>query len=98
MDQKYTGARSAVEEELKGRPEIGKTKDPTDPWIHRSANMQCRTCMWFIAKSKSPTTPFTSTFLKMVGRCRRHAPSMSGFPAVFPTDWCGDHKIDENKI
>lgn len=33
-----------------------------------------------------------------LGRCRRHAPTMSGFPAVFTTDWCGDHKIDENKI
>ncbi len=25
-------------------------------------------------------------------RCRRHAPTMSGFPAVYPSDWCGDHK------
>ena len=32
------------------------------------------------------------------GRCRRHAPSMNGYPAVFATDWCGDHKLDENKI
>jgi hypothetical protein len=23
---------------------------------------------------------------------------MSGYPAVFDTDWCGDHKIDENKL
>ena len=26
-------------------------------------------------------------------RCRRHAPKMSGYPAVFTTDWCGDHKL-----
>jgi hypothetical protein len=23
---------------------------------------------------------------------------MAGFPAVFDTDWCGDHKLDETKI
>lgn len=28
-------------------------------------------------------------------RCRRHAPTMSGYPAVFPSDWCGDHKMDK---
>lgn len=26
-------------------------------------------------------------------RCRRHAPTMQGWPAVFPEDWCGDHKL-----
>jgi len=33
-----------------------------------------------------------------LGRCRRHAPTMSGFPAVFAQDWCGDHKLDEGKV
>ena len=33
----------------------------------------------------------------MIGRCRRHAPTMSGFPVVFDTDWCGDHKLDETR-
>lgn len=28
-------------------------------------------------------------------RCRRHAPTMQGWPAVYPTDWCGDHKLDK---
>lgn len=28
-------------------------------------------------------------------RCRKHAPTLGGFPAVFPTDWCGDHKLDK---
>jgi len=32
-------------------------------------------------------------FLNM--RCRRNAPSMKGFPAVYATDWCGDHKISK---
>ena len=28
-------------------------------------------------------------------RCRRHAPTMQGYPAVFENDWCGDHKLDK---
>lgn len=59
-----------------------------DPWKHRSSGMQCSTCMWFV--EKQPSTEF--------GRCRRHAPTMNGYPAVFSTDWCGDHKMDENKL
>jgi hypothetical protein len=34
----------------------------------------------------------------MLGRCRRHAPTMNGYPAVFEADWCGDHKLDETKL
>jgi hypothetical protein len=29
-------------------------------------------------------------------RCRRHAPTMQGYPAVYPDDWCGDHKLDKS--
>lgn len=60
-----------------------------DPWAHRSKGMRCQTCMWFVLKI-SPTP-------NAVGRCRRHAPTMNGYPVVFDTDWCGDHKLDENK-
>ena len=68
----------------------GDTGDIRDPWAHRSQGMKCRTCMWFIVKiSLTPTA---------IGRCRRHAPTMSGYPVVFDTDWCGDHKLDENKV
>jgi len=28
-------------------------------------------------------------------RCRRHAPTLQGYPAVFLDDWCGDHKLDK---
>lgn len=59
-----------------------------DPWKHRSAGMRCASCMFFAPKA--PREDF--------GRCRRHAPTMSGFPAVFATDWCGDHKLDESKL
>lgn len=62
-----------------------------DPWVHRSHGMRCHTCMWYVAKA-SPDA------LTRIGRCRRHAPTMGGFPCVYPTDWCGDHRVDETKI
>jgi hypothetical protein len=43
-------------------------------------------------------TDNTRIIEKALGRCRRHCPTMSGFPAVFENDWCGDHKVDENKV
>jgi hypothetical protein len=65
-----------------------------DPWAHRSKNMLCSTCMWFVEKAGANTGSSTVPF----GRCRKHAPTMSGYPAVYGNDWCGDHKLDENKI
>ena len=59
----------------------------TDPWAHRSEKMSCKTCMSYVKKGDEEST---------MGRCRRHAPTMSGYPVVFETDWCGDHKLDEN--
>lgn len=64
-----------------------------DPWKHRSAGMQCRTCMWSVMKEPSGVTARPA-----IGRCRRHAPTMNGYPVVYESDWCGDHKLDENKI
>lgn len=66
-----------------------------DPWQHRSAGMRCRTCMYAVWKEAIDARPAGS---KRVGRCRRHAPTMSGYPAIFEDDFCGDHKIDENKV
>ena len=66
-----------------------------DPWKHRSAGMQCRTCMY--ASWKEPVIP-SPCERKRVGRCRRHAPTMNGYPAIFEADWCGDHKLDENRV
>ena len=58
-----------------------------DNWIHQSANMLCKTCMYYMPKAN-----------EIVGRCRRNAPTMKGWPVMFPTDWCGEHKLDETKI
>ena len=65
-----------------------------DNWKHRSKGMRCSTCMFFVPKVRAdednrPDEP--------IGRCRRHAPTMSGWPVMKPSDWCGDHKLDENK-
>jgi len=73
----------------------------SDNWKHRSSGMICNTCMFFVRKKPSaPVSVETGDDPKrgMLGRCRRHAPTMKGFPAVFECDWCGDHKLDENKI
>ncbi len=59
-----------------------------DPWKHRSAGMRCRTCLYFVPKVSDAGTA--------LGRCRRHAPTLSGYPVVFQTDWCGDHKLSED--
>ena len=64
--------------------------NPADPWAHRSAGMKCRTCIYFVRKLGEGE----------LGRCRRHAPRAEGggWPAVFSTDWCGDHKLDGTKL
>lgn len=63
-----------------------------DPWKHRRLAMSCGTCMWFVAKLRADDKPGP------LGRCRKHAPVMSGYPVVFDNDWCGDHKLDENAV
>jgi len=60
---------------------------PTDdPWEHRAAGMRCRTCMWYVPKAGA---------VRELGRCRRHAPTLNGYPVVMVDDWCGDHKLNE---
>ena len=89
------------QEQTRGtRPEVARQGAIAggDPWVHRSKGMRCGTCIWFVEKqsllNRNPkTAPET-----IVGRCRRHAPTMNGYPVVYMTDWCGDHRIDENKI
>lgn len=58
-----------------------------DNWKHRSENMSCKCCMWYAPKGESG-----------LGRCRRRCPTMSGYPDVYETDWCGDHKLDEASV
>lgn len=62
----------------------------SDNWKNRPKGMICATCIWY--------APKTNQSMLAIGRCRRHAPTMQGYPVVYDTDWCGDHKIDEGKI
>lgn len=31
-------------------------------------------------------------------RCRLHGPTLKGWPAIFPHDWCGDHKLSKETM
>lgn len=64
-----------------------------DPWAGRSEGMRCKTCISF-AKKGSRIDTERGAF----GRCRRNAPTMKGFPIVWGMDWCGEHRLDEEKI
>lgn len=74
-----------MKEETMNEEESKAQKCDEDPWRNRSERMKCRTCMWFVHKVEGT----------VIGRCRRHAPTMSGYPVVTVTDWCGDHKVNE---
>jgi hypothetical protein len=75
------------------------TREPEDNWKHRSKGMRCATCMYYVPKSvitreiENPRSHNSG-----VGRCRRRAPTMNGWPVMHEGDWCGDHKLDEEKI
>ena len=66
----------------------------TDNWEHRSKTMLCATCMWCVEKRRVTQDERPTG----IARCRRHAPTMNGYPVVFATDWCGDHKLDADKL
>jgi len=75
-------------------PERAQPKE--DPWAHRSIGMRCKTCMWWLRKDDQRLKLLNDH--ETLGRCRRHAPTMGGFPVVYAVDWCGDHKLDGGKL
>jgi hypothetical protein len=80
---------------------MAEQKRVADPWVHRSAGMRCQTCIWYVAKQPAAAQGVIGGYAPapaQIGRCRRHAPTMGGYPVVYMTDWCGDHRLDENKI
>lgn len=70
----------------------------SDPWIQRAEGMRCKKCIWFVPKRTFQSGTSTLDPVYHIGRCRRHSPTMGGYPVVFVNDWCGDHRIDENKV
>lgn len=76
---------------LKTTGDITKDLTQNDPWQHRAKTMRCFTCMFF-ARKHLINRRGEDTW---VGRCRRNAPTIKGYPVVFEDDWCGEHKLDE---
>lgn len=66
-----------------------------DNWKDRNTGMRCETCVSYVPKTVKERG---KDVLSGIGRCRALPPTMRGFPAVFESDWCGQHRIDENKI
>jgi len=64
-----------------------------DPWINQNLTLRCWSCVWFASKKLEGAVDDQS-----FGRCRRHAPTMSGYPVVFGSNWCGDHEMDVAKL
>lgn len=55
-----------------------------DKW-DRKTDFCCASCAYYAPKNPG------------IGRCRRHAPTMAGYPVVYPyNDWCGDHRVGDN--
>lgn len=65
-----------------------ESEEKKDNWAHRSKGMKCKTCMWYKHK-----VPEHNKDCKEKGRCRKRAPTLNGWPVVFASDWCGDHKL-----
>lgn len=65
-----------------------------DNWTNRGTFMRCHTCMWFVQKH----TEAIQRVDHLIGRCRRNAPTMSGWPVIYSDDWCGQHKINEARV
>jgi hypothetical protein len=88
--------RSHDEMMIANAKQAAMAKQSSDPWVHRSSGMRCRSCIWYVPKV--PTSPLMPQDYRGIGRCRRHAPTMNGYPVVWCDDWCGDHRLDENKL
>jgi len=64
---------------------LKRTETPKDKWDMTSYS--CESCRFYVPKDE------------FIGRCRRHAPTLDGYPVVFPrADFCGDHKIGQNPL
>lgn len=45
-----------------------------------------------------PKVEHSTGLSKNEGRCRRRAPTLQGYPVVYVSDWCGEHKIGSNPV
>jgi len=64
-----------------------------DRW-DRKTNFCCNGCMFCVPKKVDNTKGSES-----IGRCRRNAPTMKGYPVIsLFMDWCGEHKLGSNPV
>ena len=64
-----------------------------DKW-DRKTNFTCISCMYCVPKKSN-----TNKDVEEIGRCRRNAPTMKGYPVIKPYfDWCGEHKLGSNPV
>ena len=66
---------------------------PKDNWGHHYGRSRCTSCMWFMRKTYKEPSGYV---ISSIGRCRKRAPTLNGFPVMYDTDWCGDHKLDSS--
>lgn len=52
-----------------------------DNWNNRAVQFTCKNCLFFVDRGQG------------LGRCRKHAPTHDGWPTMYESDWCGDHRI-----
>jgi len=84
--------------EIEHEPSPERLEYNKDNWKRRSQAMRCRTCMFFVPKMSSRKREEDEPVAYRTGRCRKCAPTLNGWPVVYPSDWCGSHKLDEKKI
>jgi len=99
---KHSGVTDAMRGVKPKKPDVHLE---ADNWKHRARAMTCSSCMYYVPKVTPPRvvegdefTLTTTTTSSKLGRCRRRAPTLNGWPAMFESDWCGDHKLDEAKV
>ena len=67
-----------------------------DKW-DRKTNFNCDSCMFYVPKRDALIAG--QVIDTPEGRCRRNAPTMTGYPVVYADrDWCGEHKIGSNPV
>ena len=66
-----------------------------DKW-DRKTNFNCESCMFYVPKRDAAIGGVV--FDTSEGCCRRNAPTMKGYPVVYSSDWCGEHKIGSNPV
>lgn len=96
------GVTDVLRGSIKAEPP-GSGQLEADNWKHRSQAMRCKTCMFYVPKVRPPRAAIEGCALSglpqpVLGRCRRRSPTLNGWPAMFESDYCGDHKLDEEKM